>query len=164
LGLHNAVSRGDIGSICYALLGGQPIDSVMFGLQPIHVAACQDDPTILDFLLRNGADINAQTTLRTPRHRRSPTYQRQPQPQPQPPQPLPQTPQHGRRPSIQLWPQHQHWYYGATPLHFAVANRHMSIIEHLVRNGALLDVPDSYGNTSEAIALARGDDDVARLL
>ncbi|KAJ2700440.1 hypothetical protein H4R19_005470, partial [Coemansia spiralis] len=44
LGLHAAVSRGDVGSICYALLGGQPIDSLRDGLQPIHVAASQPDP------------------------------------------------------------------------------------------------------------------------
>ncbi|KAJ1664616.1 hypothetical protein EV178_003944 [Coemansia sp. RSA 1646] len=62
LGLHSAVSRGDIGSICYALLGGQPIDSLHQGLQPIHMAAIHGDAAIVEFLLHNGADVNAQTT------------------------------------------------------------------------------------------------------
>ncbi|KAJ2848186.1 hypothetical protein IWW36_003452 [Coemansia brasiliensis] len=61
LGLHCAVSRGDIGSICYALLGGQPIDCLCDGLQPIHIAAMQDDPAVIEILLQNGADVNART-------------------------------------------------------------------------------------------------------
>ncbi|KAJ2078302.1 hypothetical protein H4R24_004579 [Coemansia sp. RSA 988] len=61
LALHCAVSRGDIGSICYALLGGQPIDSLCDGLQSIHVAATQDDPAVIDMLLQNGADPNARS-------------------------------------------------------------------------------------------------------
>ncbi|KAJ2347653.1 hypothetical protein IWW50_001020 [Coemansia erecta] len=61
LGLHAAASRGDIGSICYALLGGQPIDSLRDGLQPIHIAAMQDDPAVIEILLQNGADANART-------------------------------------------------------------------------------------------------------
>ncbi|KAJ2647128.1 hypothetical protein IWW40_004926 [Coemansia sp. RSA 1250] len=61
LGLHGAVSRGDIGSICYALLGGQPIDCLCDGLQPIHIAAMQDDPAVIEILLQNGADVNART-------------------------------------------------------------------------------------------------------
>ncbi|KAJ2386033.1 hypothetical protein GGI23_006586, partial [Coemansia sp. RSA 2559] len=63
LGLHSAVSRGDIGSICYALLGGQPIGSLHQGLQPIHLAAIHGDVAIVEFLLHNGADFNAQTTV-----------------------------------------------------------------------------------------------------
>ncbi|KAJ2616413.1 hypothetical protein H4S08_000804 [Coemansia sp. RSA 1365] len=65
LALHSAVSRGDIGSICYALLGGQPIDSLCDGLQPIHVAATQDDPAVIEMLLQNGADPNARSVAAT---------------------------------------------------------------------------------------------------
>ncbi|KAJ2386254.1 hypothetical protein H4S02_003943 [Coemansia sp. RSA 2611] len=61
LGLHGAVTRADIGSICYALLGGQPIDALRDGLQPIHLAAMQDDPAVIEILLQNGADANART-------------------------------------------------------------------------------------------------------
>ncbi|KAJ2726810.1 hypothetical protein GGI07_000321 [Coemansia sp. Benny D115] len=80
LGLHGAVARGDIGSICYALLGGQPIDSVAQGLQPIHVAATQDDAAVVEVLLQNGADVNAQTTAPT-RHKEPPQPQAQAQAQ-----------------------------------------------------------------------------------
>ncbi|KAJ1938061.1 hypothetical protein EC988_007705, partial [Linderina pennispora] len=65
LGLHNAVARGDIGSISYALLGGQAIDSVERGLQAIHVAAAQSDTMVVEFLLQNGASIDAKTTVYT---------------------------------------------------------------------------------------------------
>ncbi|KAJ1964219.1 hypothetical protein GGI12_001572, partial [Dipsacomyces acuminosporus] len=55
-------------------------------------------------------------------------------------------------------------YYGATPLHFAVANGHLDIAEYLVKNGALLDIPDSYGNTAEMVAMARHDARITHLL
>ncbi|KAI9506665.1 hypothetical protein GGI25_005326 [Coemansia spiralis] len=61
LGLHSAVSRGDIGSICYALLGGQPMNSLQQGLQAIHLAAIHGDAAIVELLLQNGADANAQS-------------------------------------------------------------------------------------------------------
>ncbi|KAJ2815781.1 hypothetical protein GGI24_005938, partial [Coemansia furcata] len=57
-GLHHAVAAGDIGSIYYALMGGQAVDSVLRGLQPIHIAASQEDPAIVEMLLQSGADVN----------------------------------------------------------------------------------------------------------
>ncbi|KAJ1952261.1 hypothetical protein EC988_003649 [Linderina pennispora] len=56
------------------------------------------------------------------------------------------------------------WYCGATPLHFAVANKRMLVVGLLVAHGASLDIQDSYGNTAEALAEARGDADVVHLL
>ncbi|KAJ2796838.1 hypothetical protein H4R20_005400, partial [Coemansia guatemalensis] len=38
-----------------------PIDSLCDGLQPIHVAATQDDPAVVEMLLQNGADPNARS-------------------------------------------------------------------------------------------------------
>ncbi|KAJ2499559.1 hypothetical protein GGH96_003407 [Coemansia sp. RSA 1972] len=192
LGLHAAVSRGDIGSICYALLGGQRIDSQRDGLQPIHVAAMQDDPAVIEILLQNGADANARTVALPDDRPREP-------------------PQRGDRKSRRL---HQRGirsrssfsflkysgvgpisapigfatglhsmhaagfacadppelselyreYHGATPLHFAVAGAHVACIEALLQCGACVDTADSYGNTPTSVAAVCGNHDVAMLV
>ncbi|KAJ1852404.1 hypothetical protein GGH12_002703 [Coemansia sp. RSA 1822] len=192
LGLHAAVSRGDIGSICYALLGGQRIDSQRDGLQPIHVAAMQDDPAVIEILLQNGADTNARTVALPDDRPREP-------------------PQRGDRKSRRL---HQRGlrsrssfsflkysgvgpisapigfatglhsmqttgfacpdppelselyreYHGATPLHFAVAGAHVACIEALLQCGACVDTADSYGNTPASVAAVCGNPDVAALV
>ncbi|KAJ2845202.1 hypothetical protein J3B02_004745 [Coemansia erecta] len=201
LGLHNAVSRGDIGSIFYALIGGQPIDSLSQGLQPIHIAATQEDPAVVDVLIQNGADVNALTLSSVQTH---------------------QAKQHGvskdscSKDPAQGWPKHhkrglrsrgsfsflkdtagigpissplgftlglnamqaatdslidndyvlcgRNEYCGATPLHFAIANRRPACVEVLIRNGARLDIADSYGNTPASLAAACGDPATAALV
>ncbi|KAJ2815682.1 hypothetical protein GGI24_005968, partial [Coemansia furcata] len=55
-------------------------------------------------------------------------------------------------------------YGGATPLHFAVANGRLECAEILMRSGANLDIADYYGNTPEAIALARSDSVITAML
>ncbi|KAJ1808646.1 hypothetical protein LPJ77_002203 [Coemansia sp. RSA 2523] len=192
LGLHAAVSRGDIGSICYALLGGQRIDSQRDGLQPIHVAAMQDDPAVIEILLQNGADANARTVALPDDRPREP-------------------PQRGDRKSRRL---HQRGlrsrssfsflkysgvgpisapigfatglhsmhatgfacadppelselyreYHGATPLHFAVAGAHVACIEALLQCDACVDTADSYGNTPASVAAVCGNPNVAMLV
>ncbi|KAJ2335938.1 hypothetical protein GGH91_005369, partial [Coemansia sp. RSA 2671] len=55
-------------------------------------------------------------------------------------------------------------YGGATPLHFAVANGRLECADILIRSGANLDIADYYGNTPEALALARSDSIIAAML
>ncbi|KAJ2459220.1 hypothetical protein GGF42_001597, partial [Coemansia sp. RSA 2424] len=204
LGLHQAVAAGDIGSVYYALMGGQQVDSVLRGLQPIHIAASQDDPAVVEMLLQSGADINARS--RAPRS--LPDEDRTDEPS-------------KARASGQNQRGMKSWsgrvlpkemalstissplyctaglysmetsnssmskeqrssnpdihnadragsacceYGGATPLHFAVANGRLECADVLIRSGASLDIADSYGNTPESIAVARGDSVVAVML
>ncbi|KAJ2160211.1 hypothetical protein GGF46_002420 [Coemansia sp. RSA 552] len=192
LGLHGAVARGDVGSICYALLGGQPIDSLRDGLQPIHVAASQADPAIVEILVQNGADVNAQTTplaeLMTPVCMARPDRSK-----------LARKHQRGMRSrssfsflkysgvgpisaptgfttglhSMQAarsatgdratCDQYRE-YHGATPLHYAVAGARLACVDALLRSGARVDVPDSYGNTAASIAAVCGRADVTAMV
>lgn len=249
LGLHQAVAAADIGSIYYALMGGQPVDSKIRGLQPIHIAATQDDPTVIEILLQNGADINARTespivvasgaivgttsnassiapiqqkqqclelsaeTTRAENEQQSKEKKR--------PRKNSRSDKvkrrsgsnssykHGGALLMKSWHRRGSFlkenkmnnglgpisgpvsyladaysmdsvemdsgasisedniasdYHGATPLHFAVANGGQCCIDVLVRHHALLNVADSYGNTPESIALARGDNNVADML
>ncbi|KAJ2231779.1 hypothetical protein H4R99_007552 [Coemansia sp. RSA 1722] len=201
LGLHNAVSRGDIGSIFYALIGGQPIDSISQGLQPIHVAATQEDPAVVDVLIQNGADINAQTqssqcALPAKRHGTGKNICSK-----DTAQGLSKQHKRGLRSrgsfsflkdsngigpissplgftlglnSMQAATDSltdndtslcgRNEYCGATPLHFAIANDRVACVEVLIRNGARLDIADSYGNTPSTLAAACGDPDIAALV
>ncbi|KAJ1821929.1 hypothetical protein LPJ56_003155 [Coemansia sp. RSA 2599] len=203
LGLHNAVSRGDVGSIFYALIGGQPVDSLSQGLQPIHIAATQDDPAVIDVLIQNGADVNAQTlsSARVPQVKQHGAG-KDAWPRESPAQgTLKQQHKRGLRsrgsfsflkdsPGIgpissplgftlglnamqaatdsltdnEVFCCGRNEYCGATPLHFAVANCRVACAEALIRNGARLDIADSYGNTPGSLAAACGDAAIAALV
>ncbi|ORX68687.1 hypothetical protein DL89DRAFT_323567 [Linderina pennispora] len=170
LGLHNAVARGDIGSISYALLGGQPIDSVERGLQAIHVAAAQSDTMVVDIDAKTTVYTKQRVAVPELRSRGSISLIRElgtsaiSSPMSftsglnamEGHEPLQVTP--GMETAMETW------YCGATPLHFAVANKRMLVVGLLVAHGASLDIQDSYGNTAEALAEARGDADVVHLL
>ncbi|KAJ1735509.1 hypothetical protein LPJ61_000502 [Coemansia biformis] len=191
-GLHCAVSRGDIGSICYALLGGQAIDGLRDGLQPIHVAATQSDPAVVEMLLQNGADANARSVAAA----KAPATGAQSAALP-PRKAHPRTLRsrssfslfksagagsisapsgfstgtHAARPAPGTsdcppsGPSDPHReYHGATPLHFAVAGANVACVEALLRGGARTDLADSYGNTPASLAAACGSADVAALL
>jgi len=59
LGLHSAAASGDYGLVRYALTNGQPINSVLHGVLPIHVACSGGDEQVVNLLIENGADVNA---------------------------------------------------------------------------------------------------------
>jgi hypothetical protein len=59
LGLHSAAASGDYGLVRYALANGQPINSVLHGVLPIHVACSGGDEQVVNLLIDNGADVNA---------------------------------------------------------------------------------------------------------
>ncbi|KAJ2339326.1 hypothetical protein GGH92_006773 [Coemansia sp. RSA 2673] len=208
-GLHHAVAAGDVGSIYYALMGGQPVDSVLHGLQPIHIAASQDDPAVVEMLLQSGADINARSrSARSTSPHRLPLELMDEDRTDE----LGKAKANGRsQRGTKGWSGRTHpkdavfsnisgplnctaglysmdaanisvpedhsaslvghdadrdgsEYGGATPLHFAVANGRLECAEILIRSGASLNIADYYGNTPEAIALARGDSVIAAML
>ncbi|KAJ1892977.1 hypothetical protein LPJ66_006029 [Kickxella alabastrina] len=193
LGLHDAVSRGDIGSICYALLGGQPIDSLLQGLQPIHMAAIQEDTAVIDLLLQKDADVNAQTlppmrTLpprrmtdegggkrvkRGSRGRKSFSLLRDSHSIGPISSPMGFTAGlHAMETATETMFDNENkneaptsnGYWGATPLHYAIANGQLGCAKMLVQNGARLDIYDSYGNTPGSLAAACGNPEMAAFI
>lgn len=59
LELHSAAAEGNVGLVHYALTHGQPINSILHGLQPIHAAAAGGSLSALRMLIDRGADVNA---------------------------------------------------------------------------------------------------------
>lgn len=50
----------NIGLVKFALDHGVPIDSVLNGVLPIHVACINDHVSVVQYLIERGADVNAQ--------------------------------------------------------------------------------------------------------
>ncbi|KAF8948158.1 hypothetical protein BGZ47_006266 [Haplosporangium gracile] len=124
-------------SIClvkFALDNGQPIDSVVNGVLPIHAACCSNGnvPVVL-FLIERGADVNSR---RYPR----------------------------KYSGDRVVGAQTVGTTGSTPLHFAAANGCLAIVEILLRHGATPDLADKYGSTPYTVATARNHPDVAALL
>ncbi|KAF9354700.1 hypothetical protein BGX34_010859, partial [Mortierella sp. NVP85] len=60
LGLHSGAASGNLGLVKFALDNGQPIDSVLNGVYPIHAACCSNaNIAVVMYLLERGADVNA---------------------------------------------------------------------------------------------------------
>ena len=71
LGLHAAAATGNIGLAKYALTHGQPINSVIDGVLPLHAACSGGNDIVVRLLIDNGADVNAprySTAHSTPSH------------------------------------------------------------------------------------------------
>lgn len=47
------------GLVKYALMHGQPVNSVLNGVLPIHVAASSGNELVVQMLIEAGADVNA---------------------------------------------------------------------------------------------------------
>ncbi|KAI0046892.1 hypothetical protein FA95DRAFT_1459177, partial [Auriscalpium vulgare] len=94
LGLHSAAVTGNIGLVKYALSHGQPINSVIDGVLPLHAACSGGNDLVVKLLIENGADVNAP---RLPRRYSS-------------------NPRTGSAPIVGT--------SGSAPLHFAAANGH----------------------------------------
>ncbi|KAI8975852.1 ankyrin repeat-containing domain protein, partial [Trametes punicea] len=95
LGLHSAASSGNLGLVTYALDHGQPVNSVIDGVLPLHVASSGGNDLIVRLLIERGADVNAP---RLPRKYSSDRHR------------------DASAPIVGT--------SGATPLHFAAANGH----------------------------------------
>ncbi|KAG0704742.1 hypothetical protein DFH29DRAFT_827550 [Suillus ampliporus] len=126
LGLHSAAASGDIGLVQYALSQGQPVNSVLDGVLPLHAACAGGNDLVVDLLIQYGADVNASRLPRrySDRSRDSAA-------------PIVGT-------------------SGATPLHFAAANGHASVVRTLLIHGAHPNRPDKHGITPEIIARQNG--------
>ena len=59
LGLHSAAANGDVGLVQYALSHGQPINSVLDGVLPLHAACSGGNDLVVKLLIEKGADVNA---------------------------------------------------------------------------------------------------------
>ncbi|KII83319.1 hypothetical protein PLICRDRAFT_180577 [Plicaturopsis crispa FD-325 SS-3] len=127
LGLHSAAATGNVGLVKYALSHGQPINSVLDGVLPLHAACSGGSEFVVKLLIENGADVNAP---RLPR-RYSNDKNRD-----------------ASAPIVGT--------SGSTPLHFAAANGHIAVIQTLLLHGAHPDRPDKHGVTPEALARQNG--------
>ncbi|KAH7047077.1 ankyrin repeat-containing domain protein, partial [Linnemannia elongata] len=96
----------------FALDNGQPIDSVINGVLPIHAACCSNgNVAVVLFLIERGADVNSR---RYPR----------------------------KYSGDRLVGAQTVGTTGSTPLHFAAANGCLAIVEILLRHGATPDLAD----------------------
>src|SRR6266849_6401241 len=59
LGLHAAAATGNIGLAKYAISHGQPVNSVIDGVLPLHAACSGGGDMVVRLLIDNGADVNA---------------------------------------------------------------------------------------------------------
>ncbi|GAA5883053.1 hypothetical protein JCM3774_001093, partial [Rhodotorula dairenensis] len=59
LNLHSAAAKGNIGLVQYALANGQPVNSVLEGVLPIHAAASSGSELVVRMLVEAGADVNS---------------------------------------------------------------------------------------------------------
>ncbi|KAG2118488.1 hypothetical protein DEU56DRAFT_904970 [Suillus clintonianus] len=127
LGLHSAAVSGDIGLVQFALNHGQPVNSVLDGVLPLHAACAGGNDLVVNLLIKHGADVNAS---RLPRRYsdRSRDCAAAPIVGPS----------------------------GATPLHFAAANGHASVVRTLLIHGAHPNRPDKHGITPEVVARQNG--------
>ncbi|KAI9291875.1 hypothetical protein K502DRAFT_274296, partial [Neoconidiobolus thromboides FSU 785] len=64
LGLHLGAISGNIGWVKYALDNGQPIDSIVNGLFPIHAACSGGNLQVVEYLIERGSDVNARRRSR----------------------------------------------------------------------------------------------------
>ncbi|KAJ9103348.1 hypothetical protein QFC19_004446 [Naganishia cerealis] len=59
LDLHTAAVTGNVGLVHYALTHGQPVNSILHGLLPIHAACSGGSEQVVRMLIDRGADVNA---------------------------------------------------------------------------------------------------------
>ncbi|GAA5876758.1 hypothetical protein JCM16303_006277 [Sporobolomyces ruberrimus] len=126
LSLHSAAANGNIGLVQYALSHGQPVNSVLNGVLPLHAASSSGNEMVVKMLIEAGADVNSPRLPRRYTNERSKTS--------------------GLAAGTQ----------GSTPLHFAAANGHVSIIKLLLSYGANPRAAEKHGLTPEIIALEQG--------
>ncbi|KAI1785873.1 hypothetical protein LXA43DRAFT_1035907 [Ganoderma leucocontextum] len=135
LGLHSAASSGNLGLVTYALDHGQPVNSVVDGVLPLHVASSGGNDLIVRLLIERGADVNAP---RLPRKYSSDKHR------------------DTSAPIVGT--------SGSTPLHFAAANGHEQVVLTLLLHGAHPDRPDKHGVNPETVARQNGWTRCAELL
>lgn len=168
LGLHSAAASGDYGLVRYALTNGQPINSVLQGVLPIHVACSGGDEQVVNLLIDNGADVNAPRCAPCSFPSHTPSHYLSPRPRLASliknfhisasisRLPLRYTSDKNRDTSAPIV-----GTSGSTPLHFACANGHINIVIILLQHGAHPDRADKHGVTPEALARESGHENCA---
>ncbi|KAL1742362.1 ankyrin repeat-containing domain protein, partial [Schizophyllum fasciatum] len=70
LGLHAAAATGNMGLVEYALARGQPVNSVLDGVLPLHAACAGGSEPVVKLLIDHGADntVIIGTSGSTPLH------------------------------------------------------------------------------------------------
>ncbi|TFK62247.1 ankyrin, partial [Pluteus cervinus] len=111
----------------YALEHGQPINSVLDGVLPLHAACAGGNQQVVKLLIEHGADVNAP---RLPRRYSN---------------------DKNRDTSAPIV-----GTSGSTPLHFASANGNTQVVLTLLLHGAHPDRPDKHGVTPEMLARQHG--------
>lgn len=59
LELHSAAASGNLGLVHYALTHGQPVNSVLHGVLPLHAACSGGSVEVVKMLIERGANVNA---------------------------------------------------------------------------------------------------------
>ncbi|KAJ3927128.1 MAG: hypothetical protein NXY57DRAFT_965775 [Lentinula lateritia] len=121
--LHSAAASGNQGLAEYALTRGQPVNSVVDGVLPLHAACAGGHEQVVKLLLDHGADVNA---ARLPRRYSN---------------------EKNRDSSAPIV-----GTTGSTPLHFAAANGNKNVIITLLMRGAHADRRDKHGITPAMLA------------
>ncbi|KAI9236719.1 MAG: hypothetical protein BYD32DRAFT_369462, partial [Podila humilis] len=116
----------------FALDNGQPIDSAVNGVLPIHAACCSNsNMAVVLFLIEHGADVNSR---RYPRKYSGEKTM-------------------GAMAHAHSITAHSAGFQtvgttGSTPLHFAAANGCLAIVEVLLRHGAIADLTDKASGST----------------
>ncbi|KAK9899598.1 ankyrin, partial [Cystobasidium minutum MCA 4210] len=130
----------------YALMHGQPVNSVLNGVLPIHIAASSGNDLVVQMLIDAGADVNAARyadhyhLLHNMPCRHFHTHYR-----------LPRKYNADRSKAISSI-----GAAGSTPLHFAAANGHAHIVSLLLSHGANPDATEKHGLKPEDLAREAG--------
>lgn len=59
LELHSAAASGNLGLVHYALTHGQPVNSVLHGVLPLHAACSGGSVEVVKMLIERGANVNS---------------------------------------------------------------------------------------------------------
>ncbi|KAG7449559.1 uncharacterized protein BT62DRAFT_991743 [Guyanagaster necrorhizus] len=125
--LHSAAATGNMGLVEYALARGQPINSVLDGVLPLHAACAGGNEQVVKLLIEHGADVNAPRLPRRYSNEKN---------------------RDASAPIVGT--------SGSTPLHFAAANGNTNIVTTLLLKGAHPDRSDKHGVTAEMLARQNG--------
>ncbi|KAK0212713.1 hypothetical protein DFS33DRAFT_59080 [Desarmillaria ectypa] len=125
--LHSAAATGNMGLVEYALARGQPINSVLDGVLPLHAACAGGNEQVVKLLIEHGADVNAPRLPRRYSNEKN---------------------RDASAPIVGT--------SGSTPLHFAAANGNTNIVTALLLKGAHPDRCDKHGVTAEMLARQNG--------
>ncbi|PFH52084.1 hypothetical protein AMATHDRAFT_57929 [Amanita thiersii Skay4041] len=135
LGLHSAAATGNLGLVEYALVHGQPVNSVLDGVLPLHAASAGGHTQVVKLLIERGADVNAPRLPRRYSNEKN---------------------RDSSAPIVGT--------SGSTPLHFAAANGNTNVVTMLLLHGAHANRPDKHGVTPEMLAKQNGWLECAELL